>query len=93
MDREKISKDVEITIKLKVRPEHCETILQEHITAHNDDLITGIYRFFLFKEETYVMCCIRDKNTLDYTKFAGNQKTAEILYEKMLKEIEKDLNT
>lgn len=93
MDREKCNIPVQISIKMKVEPAHYKTIFQEHISAHNDELITGIYRFLLLKEETYIICCIRGKSTLDYTRYAGSQKTAEILYEKMLKEIEKDLNT
>ena len=91
MDREKCDKNVHITIKMEIKPHHYERIMQENITAHNDNLITGIYQFLLLQEETYIVCCIRGKNTLDYTKFAGSQKQAYVLYEEMLKEIEKDL--
>ena len=91
MIREKCSKQIPITIRLPVKPEHYQIILQENIIADNDNLIMGIYKFLLRKEKIYIICCNRKNNTLEYTRFAGTQKLAYIKYEEMIKEIEKDL--
>ena len=91
MDREKTEKEIPIKISLPIKPHQYNMILQETLTAENDEVIVGIYQFLLLREETYIICCNRGNETLDYTRFAGSQKRAYVMYEEMVHEIEKDL--
>jgi len=85
-----------IQIKLTFKKEDYEIIKQEKVDSDKDDLVTGIYRSKLFKDNFYIICCNRLQNpfsgTLEYTKFSKDIDHALKLYNVMLNEIQIDLN-
>jgi hypothetical protein len=85
-----------IKFKFILDPDKYEIIKEEKIENDNDNdnLYTGIYKSDIFKEPIYIVCCNRyimnEWVTLDYTRLSQNEENANIQYEKMIIEIEKD---